>query len=177
MGNYLTCHLGSPLMKSSKAARVIFPNGEVKQFKESIKAAELMLECPNFFLTNSRSLHIGKRFNALSADEELEFGNVYILFPMKRLFSFVTAADVAVFLMAVNSAAKRITGSGRVQVSPEASGADDENQRERQSSAEGEGQRLSLDGNELSEFQFRLSVCRSRRPNLETISEEPIYSR
>src|SRR2546430_1670487 len=100
MGNYVSCTLASPLIKNSKAARVILPAGEVRQFREPIKAAELMLECPNFFLVNSQSLHIGRRFSALAADEEVEFGNVYIMFPMKRLNSVVTAADMAVLFMA-----------------------------------------------------------------------------
>ncbi|CAN1308366.1 hypothetical protein LINPERPRIM_LOCUS27350 [Linum perenne] len=112
MGNYVSCTLASPLIKTGKAARVVFPCGEVKQFRAPIKAAEIMFDCPNFFffLANSQSLHIGRRFSPLPADEELELGNVYLLFPMKRSSSVVTAADMAVFFLAANSAAKRISG-------------------------------------------------------------------
>nr|KYP35847.1 hypothetical protein KK1_043084 [Cajanus cajan] len=96
MGNYVSCTLAPPLMKNAKATRVIIPTGEVKQFREIVKAAELMLEHPNYFLVNSRSLHIGRRFSPLAADEDLEFGNVYIFFPMRRVNSLVTPADMAV---------------------------------------------------------------------------------
>ena len=59
MGNYISCTLATPLMKNSKALRVIFPGGEVRQIRDqSVKAAELMLECPSFFLANSKSLLI-----------------------------------------------------------------------------------------------------------------------
>lgn len=171
MGNYVSCALGSsPLMKSKRAARVVLPGGEVRQFREETKAAELMLECPNFFLVNSKSLHIGRRFSALGADEELEFGNVYIMFPMKRVNSVVSAADMAALFMAANSAAKRISGGGNnVRVSPES-------EKETPSSS---SPRVSLEGVEegFSEFQYRLVVCRSRKPLLETIKEEPICSR
>ncbi|KAJ0037536.1 hypothetical protein Pint_22205 [Pistacia integerrima] len=170
MGNYVSCTLGSsPLMKSNKAARVVLPGGEVRQFRQLIKAAELMLECPNFFLVNSKSLHIGRRFSALGADEELEFGNVYIMFPMKRVNSVVSATDMAAFFMAANSAAKRISGGGNIRVSPE-SGIE---------MSCSSSPRLSLEGveEEFSEFKYRLVVCRSRKPLLETIKEEPIYSR
>ncbi|KAK9226693.1 hypothetical protein WN943_011741 [Citrus x changshan-huyou] len=197
MGNYVSCTLPTPLMKSPKAARVILPGGEIRQFRELVKAAEVMLECPNFFLTNAKSLHIGKRFSALAADEELEFGNVYIMFPMKRVNSMVTAADMASLFMAAHSAAKRISGGQIVRVSPESGAAaaaaaascaekeerlndggkvdDDDNNNE-------EASRLSLEGDHegyfpVPEFKYRLVSCRSRKPLLETIKEEPVCSR
>ncbi|KAF1878603.1 hypothetical protein Lal_00047273 [Lupinus albus] len=157
-------------MKNTKAARVIFPTGETKQLKELVKAAELMLEHPNYFLANSRFLHIGRRFHALAADEELEFGNVYIFFPMRRVNSFVTAADVALFFMAANSATKRITNGGGVRRQVEESLQEINNDRV--------VARLSLERVELGGFHNRLShYCRTRKLVLETISEEPITSK
>ncbi|OIV91090.1 hypothetical protein TanjilG_30312 [Lupinus angustifolius] len=157
-------------MKNTKAARVIFPTGEVKQLKELLNAAELMLEHPNYFLANSRFLHIGRRFHALGADEELEFGNVYIFFPMRRVNSFVTAADVALFFMAANSATKRIISSGgRVRRQMEESFQESNNNRV--------VARLSLERVGSVGFHNRLSYCRTRKPMLETISEEPIRSK
>ncbi|CAL1404677.1 unnamed protein product [Linum trigynum] len=179
MGNYVSCTLATPLIKSGKAARVVFPGGEVKQFREPmIRAAEIMFECPNFFLANSQSLHIGRRFSPLPADEELELGNVYLTFPMRRASSVVTAADMAVLFMAANSAAKRIAGG-----SPAAGGGGggrirpEEVEPERVSGG-GEGGRKSLEemSEELeihAEFKHRMSICRSMKPRLETIREEP----
>ncbi|XP_014512882.1 uncharacterized protein LOC106771422 [Vigna radiata var. radiata] len=169
MGNYVSCTLAPPLMKNSKATRVIIPTGEVKQFREITKAAELMLEHPTYFLVNSRSLHIGRRFSALAADEDLDFGNVYIFFPMRRLNSVVTAADMAVLFLAANSAAKRLS-RGKTRVLPDNGGGE----VEKNSDAEREVEipRLSLEGVD-SGFQYRLNCCRSRKPALETISEEP----
>ncbi|KAM4097269.1 hypothetical protein ACJW30_08G168800 [Castanea mollissima] len=185
MGNYVSCTLATPLIKSNKAARVVFPGGEVRQFREPIKAAELMFECPNFFLVNSQSLHIGRRFSALGADEEIEFGNVYIMFPMKRVNSVVVAADMAMLFLVANSATKRISSSGgnsKIRVSPESGGGGSDTQNMAVEADEGEagGPRLNLEGIEgfsSPEYQFRLSVCRSRKPMLETIKEEPIWSR
>ncbi|KAJ8770048.1 hypothetical protein K2173_010036 [Erythroxylum novogranatense] len=177
MGNYISCTLATPLVRTSKASRVIFPGGEIKQFRQPMKAAELMLECPNFFLTNAASLHSGRRFSALSADEELELGNVYVMFPMKRVSSVVTAADMAVFFMATNSAARRISGgNNKVRVLPESVGDNNVLASHRRSDEES-GPRLNLEGVEgflAPESQYRLSVCRSRKPNLETIKEEPV---
>lgn len=180
MGNYISCTLATPLIKSNKAARVILSSGEVRCFREPTKAAELMLETPNFFLVNSRSLHIGRRFSALTADEELEFDNVYIMLPMKRVHSVVTAADMAVLFVAANSAAKRISGH-KVRILPESGGSATQEVAMPSIADESasEGSRLNLDGIEGisdSEFKYRLSVCRSRKPLLETIKEEPICS-
>ncbi|KAI3731584.1 hypothetical protein L1987_62773 [Smallanthus sonchifolius] len=167
MGNYASaCNsMISPMMKSNKAARVIFPSGEIRQFRELIKAAEIMFETPSFFLVNSRSLNINRRFSPLSADEDLEPGNIYIMFPMRRVNSMVTPADMAVFWMAGNSAGKRISG----RISPEVS----------QVTGGGgvkvaEQPRLVV---EVPEFGYRVAVCRSRKPLLDTITEEPVCLR
>nr|GMD68228.1 uncharacterized protein LOC109157229 [Ipomoea batatas] len=158
-----------PRVGSTKAARVILPGGEIRQFREAVKAAELMLEHPAYFLVNSRSLNMGRRFSALSADEDLEFGNVYIMFPMKRVNSVITAADMAVLLMAANSAAKRISGSANVKVSPDVAAA-----------TAGESPENDVSPSDAFaglEFRHRLSSCRSKKPVLETIVEEPIRVR
>ena len=180
MGNYVSCTLATPLMKNSKAVRVIFPGGEVRQFREPVKAAELMLELPNFFAANSRSLHIGRRFSALSADEELEFGHVYVMFPMRRVNSVVTAADLAVFFMAANSAAKRISG-GNVRILPHsgaaAAAADHDHQADQRDDLDHQSGLIQGFDQIVPEFKFRLAACRSRKPMLETIKEEPIRLR
>ncbi|KAK4736817.1 hypothetical protein R3W88_000514 [Solanum pinnatisectum] len=93
MGNFISCGT-SPKVMSSRPTRVIFQNGKIQKFNEPIIAAELMLESPNSFLVNSSSLIVGRRFSALSADEELEFGNIYIMFPMKKLNSVITTKDI-----------------------------------------------------------------------------------
>ncbi|GAA0171608.1 hypothetical protein LIER_25598 [Lithospermum erythrorhizon] len=159
MGNYMSCSVLSPsIMKNNKAARVILPGGEVRQFREPIKGAEIMLECPNYFLVNSNGLNIGRRFSALSADEDLELGNLYIMFPMRRVNSLVMTTDMAVVLMGANTAAKRLKGGGNVRISPEGEAAADEE--------------ILLGG----EYKYRSSVCRSRKPVLDTIFEEPVLS-
>lgn len=189
----MSCTFMAPLMKNSRTTRVVFPNGEIRQFSEPTKAAELMLECPNYFLANSQSLHIGRRFSALSADEELEFGNIYIMFPMKRVTSIVTAADVAILFMAANTASKRISIGKIVNVSPGRSNMNngegipemrarstaDKNAEEKKNGVEEESENkvegIEFDG--LDQFKYRLSVCRSRKPMLETISEDLVYSK
>ncbi|XP_059649622.1 uncharacterized protein LOC132295383 [Cornus florida] len=183
MGNFvsMSCSFISPKMKSSKVSRVILPGGEVRQFREPVKAAEVMLESPNYFIVNSRSLNIGRRFSALAADEDLDLGEVYIMFPMKRVNSVVTAADVTVLLMAASSARKRISGV-KARVLPVVAAAAAKGASTVGDSPESDvgPSRLNLDdveGFPAPEFMYRLAICRSRKPSLDTITEEPVWVR
>lgn len=156
MGNYISCSLSAPGgNKHWRGIKVIFPSGEIQQFQEPIKAAELMLEIPSFFVVNTRSLHIGRRFSALNADEELEFGNVYLMLPMNKLNSAVTAADMGALLLT----AKRVSGRNMAMESHPKLNLDD------------------IEDFSNPEFMHRLSMCRSKKPLLETIAEEPVCSR
>ncbi|KAG8373762.1 hypothetical protein BUALT_Bualt11G0058900 [Buddleja alternifolia] len=170
MGNYVSCTLSVPVGKSSgRGTKVIFPCGEIRRLYEPTKAAELMLETPNYFLVNAKSLRIGSRFSALNADEDLEIGSVYAFFPMKRLNSAVTAADMGVLFVAANSAAKRLS-----RISP--CGGDMHVAQSTTEKGTAAAPKLNLDDIEelwTPEFKQRLSVCRSKKPLLETIVEEP----
>ncbi|OAY60455.1 uncharacterized protein LOC110621353 [Manihot esculenta] len=171
MGNYLSRKLVNPLLfKNPKSIKVVFPSGEIRQIHQPTKAADLMMETPNFFVVNSASLKIGKKFRALSADDDLHKANVYFMLPMDRKNYVVTASDLgALFRTAHTRAVKRIAG-GKFRVRPD--------------TAEGSVDavvvpKLRLEGiGEVStpEFKYMLSMSRSRKPLLATIDEEPVRS-
>ncbi|KAK4346767.1 hypothetical protein RND71_033106 [Anisodus tanguticus] len=168
--------------KQSRGVKVIYPSGEISHFYQPIKAAELMLETPNFFLVNTRSLHIGRRFSALNADEDLEMGNVYAMFPMKRLNSFVSAGDMGALLLTANSVSKRVS-IGSFRILPECAESSAVEIKESQSNYYEQVSalpKLNFDDIEKfssEEFKHRLSMCGSKKPLLETIAEEPVCSR
>ncbi|XP_076955483.1 uncharacterized protein LOC143630316 [Bidens hawaiensis] len=154
MGNYASC----TLTKHSKATKIIYPNGEIHKLRQPLKAAELMLESPNTFLVNSKTLRIGARFFALNADDDLDVAAVYVMFPMSRRNSVVTTADLAALFIAVKSGVGKV---GSVRVLPENPPTPP---------------RLSLEEIEefsSPEFKKMISMCRSKKPLLETIAEEP----
>lgn len=106
-------------------------------------------------------------------------GNVYVLFPMRRVNSLVTAADFGALFMTANSAVRRasreqagfLAGLERDAHGPP---------MEAKIQAENVVARLNLDEIEddtVKEFKARMSMCRSRRPLLETIYEETFSSR
>ncbi|KZV48925.1 hypothetical protein F511_09713 [Dorcoceras hygrometricum] len=172
MGNYTSCTLPGPVARSSaRGTKVILPSGELRRIHEPTKAAELMVEAPNYFLVNAESLRVGRRFSALNADEDLEMGNTYGFFPMKRLNSAATAADMETFSAAAKPGLKRV----RVRILPECGQA--AAQQAVESIEKVSVPKLNLDNFEqfsALEIKHRLSVCcRSKRPLLETIMEEP----
>lgn len=185
MGNYISCRLSSSTStggggKQCKllVTKVVIPSGEIRELNESVKAAEMMLETPNFFLVNIKSLHMGRRFSALNADQDLEMGSVYVMFPMNRLNSTVTTSDMgALFITAVANPKpkpKRQLSGGKVRVQPADHDHLDQGQLQ---NIQDKGPKLNLDDIEefsAPEFMHRLSMCRSKKPLLETIAEEPV---
>ncbi|XP_021888343.1 uncharacterized protein LOC110807507 [Carica papaya] len=171
MGNYVSCTLSTPGGKSTK---VILPTGEIRVINAATTAAELMVETPNHFVVNTSSLKIGRRFSPLAADEDLELANVYLMLPMKRVHSAVTAADMGLLYLA----AKRSFAGGKVGVlpavaAPESKKADVWPESEPPAETT-DVPKLNLDDIEefsTPEFSHRLSMSRSRKPLLETITE------
>lgn len=170
------CSLSAQGAKTSAmvTAKVIFPGGEIQCFYEPVKAAELMLQVPNFFLVSTASLHTGKKISALKADDDLEMNEVYVLLPMKRLNSVVTAADMGALFLLTNANA---AGGMASKVLPECGEdvqtvGDDENCPA--------ASKVNLDDTEdFDHLRYRLcrSRSRSRKPSLETIVEETVNLR
>ncbi|KAI3665569.1 hypothetical protein L6452_44196 [Arctium lappa] len=158
MGNYVSCTLTHQDRKFSRVTKVIFPDNEIRKYQEPIKAAEVMMESPNSFVVHSKSLRVGARFSALNADEDLEFASVYVMFPMNKVNDVITTADLgSLFITAKKIDGRRIC----MENAPTPP-------------------RLKLeDIEEMSslEFKRRISMCRSKKPLLDTIVEEQVCSR
>ncbi|CAL4962033.1 unnamed protein product [Urochloa decumbens] len=103
MGNFASCTLATA-PGTGRGARVVLPDGRVRQVPLPATAAELMLEAPGHFLADARALRPGRRIEALPADESLVRGALYAALPMKRLGAPVAPADVARLAAAVVAA-------------------------------------------------------------------------
>ncbi|CAH8271384.1 unnamed protein product [Arabidopsis lyrata] len=183
MGNYVSSALSktSSSSSSSSAAKVILPDGGVRHIHAPMKAAELMMEIPSFFLVDAKSLKIGRKFCPLAADDDLQIKgcHVYVAFPMTRATSAANASDLARLFVAAKKQRRRLGSdhsSGAVKhchnngrVSP-----DGEEDDVRVISA---GSKLNLEDIEefsAAEFMHRISVSKSKKPKLETIAEESL---
>ena len=92
MGNYISCDSTNV---ESNVMKVIKLYGNVQEFERPMKAAELMLDNPQHFVCHSTAVQTGRRILALSADEELELGNLYFLLPMQKLHSSPSPSEIA----------------------------------------------------------------------------------
>ncbi|PUZ64879.1 hypothetical protein GQ55_3G178400 [Panicum hallii var. hallii] len=172
MGNYMSCTLAKA--PAGRCARVILPDGGVRQVALPATAAELMMDAPGHFLVDARAVAVGARLAALPADEELELGGAYATFPMKRLGTPLAAADAARLAAAATREARR--SSAKV--------SDDAPPAEVAAAAEEKAPRLRLEDMEVDDaaaaevgaLKHRLGNARARRPTLETIQEENYLS-
>lgn len=73
------------------------PDGSMEVYTRPVKAAELMLENHGMFVCESSSLVVGHRIQGLSADEELEKRQLYLLLPMELLYSVLTPEEMSSF--------------------------------------------------------------------------------
>ena len=171
----MSCALAkAPGSGGGKCARVILPDGGVRQVPLPATAAELMMDAPGHFLVDARGAGLGARLAALPADKELELGAVYATFPMKRKGTPLAAADVARLAAAATREARRSSAkvANAVVVAPPAEVV-----------AEAAPRLLRLEemvddaaAAEICELKHRASNARSRRPTLETIEEENYMS-
>jgi len=106
MGNYVSC---TSSKVQSNVVRVIALYGSVQQFERPIKAAELMIDNPRHFVCHSTALVTGQRISALSADDEVELGHLYLLLPMHKLHSPLSPSEMASLAFKADSALPKST--------------------------------------------------------------------
>ncbi|CAO1947921.1 unnamed protein product [Urochloa humidicola] len=201
MGNFASCTLATA-PGTGRAARVVLPDGRVRQVPIPATAAELMLEAPGHFLADARALRPGRRIEALPADESLVRGALYAALPMKRLGSPVAPADVARLAAAVVASGEKARrkrmmmrpGSSPAATAKVAAVVAPPEVLEAAATAASileagatkprapRLEEMAVDdaaaAAEIEELKQRLSGCgrRSRRPTLETIQEESYAS-
>ena len=179
MGNFASCTLAGTAAgagRASSGARVVLPDGRVRQVALPATAAELMLDAPGHFLVDARGAGLGARLAALPADKELELGAVYATFPMKRKGTPLAAADVARLAAAATREARRSSAkvANAVVVAPPVAEV---------VAVTEDAPRLRLEemlddaaAAEICELKHWASNAWSRRPTLETIEEENYMS-
>ena len=176
MGNYMSCALAKA--PGGRGARVILPDGGVRQVPLPATAAELMMDAPGHFLVDARAASAGARLAALPADEELELGGAYAAFPMKLLGTPLAAADAARLAATATREARRSSAKVSDDAPPAgvaAAAAEEKAKRLRLEDMEVDGAAAA----ELGALKHRLSNERARtrrRPTLETIEEEHYLS-
>ncbi|KAJ0989138.1 hypothetical protein J5N97_007494 [Dioscorea zingiberensis] len=104
MGNTTSC---TPYITSIGSIKIIDMNGTTKEYKQSIKATEIMLENPGQFICDSTHLKVGCRVPGLSGEEELRRQHLYFLLPMDMLFSVLTEEEMLTLSFMATRSKKR----------------------------------------------------------------------
>lgn len=94
MGRYtsLTCKLYARASSSIKLISVT--DGTVTKFQKPMRAAELMMENPGWFVCDSAQLGVGLRVPGLTVDEKLQPSHLYFLLPVDMLYSVLTDEEM-----------------------------------------------------------------------------------
>ncbi|XP_058083115.1 uncharacterized protein LOC131231049 [Magnolia sinica] len=87
MGKYVAC------WARAFAGKVILPDGSVHEFDSPLTVAELMLDHPQHFVAEFRSIVAGNKPAPLPADQTLKLEKVYVMVPQKGGRAVALSAD------------------------------------------------------------------------------------
>uniref|UniRef100_A0A7N0VIL0 Uncharacterized protein n=1 Tax=Kalanchoe fedtschenkoi TaxID=63787 RepID=A0A7N0VIL0_KALFE len=105
MGNFASCCI------PDKTTKLFDADGNLKQLKMPITAAELMLEAPGHVVCSLDSMVKSRRIIALRADDELAVGGgVYMLVHVNRINCAVSELEIA---MIQSACAKKLLSGVR----------------------------------------------------------------
>ncbi|XP_077250818.1 uncharacterized protein LOC143890136 [Tasmannia lanceolata] len=99
MRNPISCCI----FNTKPLAKFIDPNGNLRLIGIPAQAAELMLESPGYLVAPVEELSRTRRISAMRADEELEIGKLYLMFPVSRVNCWVSEREI----VAIDSATCR----------------------------------------------------------------------
>ncbi|GLJ14956.1 hypothetical protein SUGI_0244080 [Cryptomeria japonica] len=94
-----------------QTARILFFNGVMKEFREPIKAGEIIKQNPGYFLCHWDSLHIDKFMVSVNSKDVLELGELYFLLPLRKLQYVLSVSDMAAMVFKANSAINQMISS------------------------------------------------------------------
>ncbi|KAL9227624.1 hypothetical protein vseg_003292 [Gypsophila vaccaria] len=117
MGNYYSSCFNFK-SSSSKMAKVVDSQGQVRLVDLPTTAAEIMLESPGFALTPVDEVVQSRRVSVMKADEVLLGRKVYLLVPVDKVNSRLSDLQLSAIDSLVCSNDERIRTRGGSKVSP-----------------------------------------------------------
>lgn len=89
-------------------ANIIHLDGRLQEFKQPIKAIDILSQNPNCFLCSSESMFIGSQVPRLPEDEELQVGQIYFLMPLSKLQATLTLQELCSLAIKASSAISHV---------------------------------------------------------------------
>ncbi|CAH9069428.1 unnamed protein product [Cuscuta europaea] len=95
---------------SVSTAKLILEDGRLQEFPYPVKASYLLQKDPTVFICNSDEMDFGDVVSAISADEELQPGQLYFALPLSRLKRRLQAEEMAALAVKASSAFTKSLG-------------------------------------------------------------------
>jgi PADRE domain len=91
----LTCKLSTLSSGSSSSIKLISATDDtLYKFHKPLRAADVMVQNPGWFVCDSAQLGVGLRVPGLTADEKLIPSRLYFLLPLDLLYSVLTDEEM-----------------------------------------------------------------------------------
>ncbi|XP_009799961.1 uncharacterized protein [Nicotiana sylvestris] len=95
---------------SVATAKLILQDGRLQEFPYPVKASYLLQRDPTIFICNSDEMEFGDVVSAISADEELQPGQLYFALPLSNLKRRLQAEEMAALAVKASSALNNCGG-------------------------------------------------------------------
>ncbi|CAH8344425.1 unnamed protein product [Eruca vesicaria subsp. sativa] len=93
-------------------AKLILLDGRMMEFTKPVKVGYVLLKNPMCFICNSDDMEFDEALSAISADEELQLGQIYFALPLRYLRQPLQAEEMAALAAKANSALMQSGGGG-----------------------------------------------------------------
>ncbi|KAJ4873804.1 hypothetical protein Rs2_44447 [Raphanus sativus] len=94
------------------SAKLILQDGKMMEFTNPVKVGYVLQKYPMCFICNSDDMDFDDAVSALSADEELQLGQIYFVLPLRWLREPLGAEEMAALAVKASSALMRSGGGG-----------------------------------------------------------------
>ncbi|KAJ8546106.1 hypothetical protein K7X08_018689 [Anisodus acutangulus] len=95
---------------SVATAKLILQDGRLQEFPYPVKVSYLLQKDPSIFICNSDEMDFGDVVSAVSADEELQPGQLYFALPLSNLKRKLKPEEMAALAVKASSALDNCSG-------------------------------------------------------------------
>ncbi|KAI8532920.1 hypothetical protein RHMOL_Rhmol11G0255400 [Rhododendron molle] len=96
------------------AAMVIHDSdGGHQEFRQPIKAGQILSQNPNCFLSNSETMFLGSHLPQVPDEEQLQLGQIYFLIPISKSQTPLSLQDLCALAVKASSALDNSPSSGK----------------------------------------------------------------
>lgn len=97
-------YINWPTPTQIATANIIYMDGKLQRFRQSIKASQVLSQNPGCFLCSSESMYVDSYLQHVSEDEDLKLGQIYFLMPLSKSQAPLTLQELCSLAIKASSA-------------------------------------------------------------------------